>query len=136
MWARIVEVMLGVWLALSPFIFRIPTEERFLWWNDLFAAAVIVALALTSFKPELERAHLGLLPVAAWLVVSAYWLGSVPPEPAFQNHVVVGWLLAMFAIIPSRSDTPPRAWERFYLEREDPHPGVPEEPAHPAARTD
>lgn len=30
MWARVVEVMLGCWLAVSPFVFRHSADERWL----------------------------------------------------------------------------------------------------------
>src|SRR5207247_2056429 len=53
MWARVVEVMLGCWLAVSPFVFRHPAEERAWWANDLICALLVVALALLSVWPPL-----------------------------------------------------------------------------------
>lgn len=48
MWARVVEVMIGCWLAMSPFIFRHPADQEALWANDLPCAFGVVALALLS----------------------------------------------------------------------------------------
>src|SRR5687768_3023767 len=50
MWARVIEVMFGCWLAMSPFIFRHSTEERVLWVNDLSSATIVIVLALASFS--------------------------------------------------------------------------------------
>lgn len=42
------------------------------------------------------------------------WVGIPDAVLASQNHLVVGLLVAMFAIIPSRASRPPAAWRRFY----------------------
>ena len=63
MWARVIEVMLGCWLALSPFIFRHVPEDRVLWLNDLFSALVVIVVALVSFWGPLRFAHVANLAV-------------------------------------------------------------------------
>lgn len=120
MWPRVIEISLGVWLAVSPFVFEYDLDgDRFLWWNGYLCAAAAIAAALVSFKPRLERAHAVTVAVGLWLVATGYlfvpFAAEVPPE--FQNFVMVGWLLVMFAVLPSRSDTPPRAWEDWWRER-------------------
>ena len=112
MWARVVEVMLGCWLALSPFIFAHAANETALWGNDLFSAAAIIALALCSFWRPWQYAHLGIFGVGLWLVMSGYF-APTPPPPASQNHVVIGLLLLMFAIIPNDASCPPDSWRDF-----------------------
>ena len=107
MWARVIEVMLGFWLAMSPFIFRHVPEERALWFNDLFSASIVIVLALISFWPPLRFAHLANLLVAGWLIAFGYF-ASYPTPPALQNDIVVGLLLMMFAIIPNQATLPPR----------------------------
>ncbi|MFN7147530.1 MAG: SPW repeat protein, partial [Myxococcota bacterium] len=114
MWGRVVEVMLGGWLAMSPFVFHHAPDARALWTTDVLAATAIVTLALLSFQRHLRRAHLGQLLVAAWLVVVG-WLGA--PAPAAQNHLVVGLLLAMLAIVPSHASRPSPSWEARWSRR-------------------
>lgn len=114
MWARLFEFMLALWLAISPFVFRHGADESFLWTNDLTCAAVIAVLSLSSFKRRIEKIHLLNIAVGLWLVGVGALRAESPPPPAMQNHVVVGLLLLMFAVIPSRSDQPPRAWREFY----------------------
>ena len=115
MWARVIEVMLGCWLAMSPFIFRHGPEERVLWTNDFVSATLVIVLALISFWPPLRFAHVANLLVALWLIAFGFW-ASYPAPPALQNDIVVGLLLLMFAIIPNEATLPPRRW-RDFLER-------------------
>lgn len=108
MWARVIEVMLGCWLAMSPFVFGYrPEDAPVLWITDFAGAAAVILFALLSFAPALRRAHLGNLAVAAWLVGTGYAWG---PTPAHQNHLIVGLLLAMLAIVPSEADLPHPSW--------------------------
>jgi hypothetical protein len=113
MWARVIEVMLGCWLAVSPFIFRHAAEETALWRTDLGCALAVVALALLSFWHPLRRAHLAIGLVALWLVGFGYLASPRPVPPAFQNDLVVGLLLLMLAIIPSEASLPPERWRDF-----------------------
>lgn len=114
MWPRHMEIAFGLWLAASPFVFRHPADSL-LGWNDLGCAALLVALATASHAPRLRRIHLLELAVAAWLV-GLGWIRAQgdPSPPTSQNHLVVGLLVAMFAIIPSRASRPPPGWRRFY----------------------
>ncbi|MEX0704408.1 MAG: hypothetical protein WD069_20070 [Planctomycetales bacterium] len=111
MWARVCEVMFGCWLAMSPFIFRHPPDEPRWWWNDFGCAAAVIVLALASFHPRTQWAHLLGIAVGLWLIASGYRDLATDPPPAVQNDVLVGWLLLMFAIIPNDADRPPAGWE-------------------------
>jgi hypothetical protein len=112
MWARVVEVTIGCWLAMSPFIFRHPADERALWANDLLCAFGVVALALLSFWRPLQYAHFAIIAVAFWLIGFGYLHRPHPAPPALQNDVLVGWVLVMFAIIPNDANLPPRPWRK------------------------
>ena len=117
MWARVIEVMLGCWLALSPFVFRHEAEDRALWFNDLVSAMIVIVLALISFWAPLRFAHLANLLVALWLIAFGFFASSYPPPPALQNDIVVGLLLLMFAIVPNEAAKPPRPWRDFLARR-------------------
>ncbi len=112
MWARVVEVMLGCWLGLSPFIFRHAAEEKGFWLNDLLCGFAVITLALLSFWGPLRHAHLAIGVVALWLVVFGFLTAS-PAPPASQNHILVGLALLMFAIIPNEANLPPHSWRDF-----------------------
>jgi ABC-type transport system involved in cytochrome c biogenesis permease subunit len=117
MWARVVEVMLACWLAISPFVFRHSAEATMWWVNDLAGAFLVAFLALASFWKPLRGAHLAILLVALWLIGFAFATASYPAAPALQNHILVGLLLLMIALIPTEADLPPPSW-RDLLARE------------------
>lgn len=113
MWARVIEVMIAIWLALSPFIFRYSSEEMFLWANDFICASCIALFALLSFCRPLQKIHLTTLAIAFWLWSLGYSNFPDKASIASQNAVVIGLLLLMLAIIPSHSEQPSSSWKRF-----------------------
>lgn len=113
MWPRVIEVMLGCWLAASPFIFRHGPDDRLLWINDLLSATGVIVLALVSWWPPLRLAHVANFLVGLWLIAFGLWGSSYPAAPALQNDIVVGTLLLMFAILPNHASLPPRPWRNF-----------------------
>ncbi|MGE0756204.1 MAG: hypothetical protein AB7O38_04255, partial [Pirellulaceae bacterium] len=58
MWARVIEFMLGCWLAISPFVFH-HGDNWLRWTIDWAAAVLVVTLAVLSYWPPMRRAHLG-----------------------------------------------------------------------------
>jgi hypothetical protein len=112
MWPRVVEVMMGCWLAVSPFVFRHPPGQNALWVRDLLCAGFVITLALLSFGRGTRHAHLGILAVAIFLCGAAFLSPSNPPPPALQNDLVVGAILLMLAILPNEASLPPPSWRR------------------------
>jgi hypothetical protein len=117
MWARVVEVMLGCWLAVSPFIFRFTSEDRVLWFNDLFSALGIIVFALASFWPPTQFAHVVNFAIGLWLIAFGFLASAYPTPPGLQNDIVVGLLLLMLSIIPNHASHPPRPWHDFLARR-------------------
>jgi hypothetical protein len=116
MWARVVEMMLGCWLIVSPWIFRHPTYETALWWIDIASGSLVVIFALFSFWERTYRAHLGTVLLA--LALGLFGRFAMPPEHvAAQNHVTVALLLLMLAIIPTEASRPPLKWREHYTAR-------------------
>lgn len=113
MWARIIEFMLVLWLALSPFIFRYPPQQTFLWKSDFICAFLVALFALVSFWNPLKRMHLLTIGVALWLWGSGYMAFPDKASLSEQNGVVIGIILSMLAIVPSHSSRVSPSWERF-----------------------
>lgn len=120
MWGRSVEIGLGGWLMLSPWIFGHEPDARFLWGCDLLGGAAIIAVSLACWKEMLGPLHLCHLGVGAFLVGTAFLAGTSPPPPAYQNHAVLGLLLMMVAIVPTHAARPPARWREFYQSRRRP----------------
>jgi len=118
MWARVVEVTISIWLALSPFIFHYPSEDRFLWTNAFICALLVALFALVSFWSVLQKIHLLTLGIALWLWTLGYSNFPEKASIASQNSVVIGLLLLMLAIIPSHSEQPSSSWKKFLKRRE------------------
>ena len=117
MWPRIIEVMLGCWLMISPFIFRLSPDQTFLWVSDLAAGAAVIGIALTACSPRYPRLRLLNLISSAYLVIVAFLAAPPPPPPAYQNYVVIGLLILITAVIPTRGVLPPQKWQQFYENR-------------------
>lgn len=109
MWARDFEMALALWLGAAPLVFRHAGAES--WAVDLACAAIVVGLGLVSYTRRARRAHLGTLAIAVGLMAYGWASSSVhDPLPAHQNRIVVGFLLAMLAIVPTRASLPPEPW--------------------------
>ena len=127
MWARQMELMVGLWLLVSPFVFSHEPDARFLWTHDLGVGAFVCVVALASHWHRLWRAHLVLLPVACWLAIAGWWGtrgGGEHPPPAYQSWILTGMLLGMFAIVPPNASQPPRAWRDGEAPRGEGNPGI------------
>ncbi|QDV45570.1 hypothetical protein Enr13x_54490 [Stieleria neptunia] len=108
MWGRVVEIMTAVWLAASPFVFRVQDSESFVLVDSLIALLVAILAGLSYWSPT-RHAHVLILVVATGLT---FWgrFAELPPPPIHQNHIVVGLFLIMIAIIPNDASRPPRQW--------------------------
>ncbi len=86
-----VNVVLGIWLIISPFVLGF-AQFRTAEWNDIGSgiAAVIFALAGASV--------LNLL-LGIWVIISPFVLGFAGSPTLLWNNVVVGALILIFAII-------------------------------------
>ena len=113
MWARVTEIILAVWLALSPFIFHYSHDEPFFWVNSFVCSFFVALFALLSFCHSLKKIHLLTIGIALWLWGLGYSTFPVHPLPILENFVVIGLLLFMFAIVPSHSEQLSHSWREF-----------------------
>jgi hypothetical protein len=118
MWPRVVELMFGVWLILSPFIFQTALGEAPSA-GSLVCGAIVVIASCLSYWPPTRHARAITGAVGVWLTGSAYLTATYPAEPAVQNHMLVGLLLIMFAIIPNEAAKPPVSWRPFVSRPDD-----------------
>jgi hypothetical protein len=108
----VVEILLGVWLAVSPWALSVHPGSGWQLAIDLAGGLLAVGLAAASFCRPTRRAHLLTLAVAAVLVGWGWARAtSVPFSPA-QNDILVGLTLLMFAVIPVNTSVPPEGWRK------------------------
>lgn len=101
------NLILGVFLFLSPWIFKYPMGAEF--WNAIAAGVVIIVLsiaALTAFTVWEEWLN---LIVGLWLIVSP-WVLKFQGTSAMRVDVAVGIVVAVLAAIElwSMWQNPPR----------------------------
>ena len=112
MWSRVVEAMLGCWLLMSPFLFRHAADETVLWVTDLVCGAAVFLLRPLSYWTPCLQAHFSTLAVVALLPSFAYLRGFGGAPAASQNHLILGLLLMMFAVIPNDAHRPSPEWRQ------------------------
>lgn len=117
MWGRAIEIMLGLWLVLSPWIFRHWDSHRTLSWVVIACGFFLVVVSSAAFWRPLRRAHLVHLGVALGLAAYAYFGFPHPAPPGAQNALLTGLVLILIAIIPPRPTDPPEPWREFLEER-------------------
>jgi len=112
MWPRIVEVMLGLWLVLSPLIFRLEAGDLALTINHLIYGTATMVVALIAIRVRFLRAVL--VAIGLWLVGYGYVVGGSPAAPEYLNLIVIGVLLGALGLIPTDCLQPTHSWREYY----------------------
>jgi nucleoside-diphosphate-sugar epimerase/uncharacterized membrane protein len=119
-WVHFLNMLLGLWLATSPFVFgtfgedtfsasvmRV-TEERGLWepslrnnltaWSDVISGLLIMGFAALSLSPRFSWAQWANTAVGVWLLFAPliFW---TPSAAVYANDTFVGALVIAFAIL-------------------------------------
>jgi hypothetical protein len=111
MWARFCEIILGIWLFSSHFLFSTKM------WEDLALPLLITLFSLLSFFDRLNKTHLLQIIPAGWLLILSYTYPTPWLPFHYQNYIITALSILVFAIIPSHSSEPPRAWRKFLNEK-------------------
>lgn len=110
MWPRTVEVLLGCWLLITPFVFRETSEVDRYVINSVACGALVIVASLLSFRDGTRFARFVTLLVSLWLAVHGYVFAARPGPPAAQNELAIGLMLLLFAILPNEINDAPRPW--------------------------
>lgn len=113
MWPRVVEFMLGCWLLCSPFLFRGEHRDGVSPLIDFGLGSVIILFAALSFWEKTRYIHVGTLFLSVLMFAVPRLTLSPEIPPAGQNFMMIGLLLAMFAMIPNEAFSAPRAWRNI-----------------------
>lgn len=120
LWVHFMNMLLGLWLATSPFVFgtfgedtfsaavmRV-TEERGLWdpslrnnltaWSDVISGLLIMGFAALSLSPRFSWAQWANTAVGVWLLFAPLILWT-PNAAVYANDTLVGALVIAFAIL-------------------------------------
>jgi hypothetical protein len=95
-WPRVANIVLGIWLFLSAFLFSHSVAQMT---NTWIVGVFIVIFALSSiYAPQARYLNTAL---AVWLFISAFALPSVSIGTVW-NNVIVALLVFVFSLMPSR----------------------------------
>lgn len=96
-----VEVLLGLWLIISPFVLGFAHEKIGLL-NNIITGIVLILVTLASSRNGLMRIFLVLL--GGWLYITAFgWASTVGKECYMWNGLIVAVLVLLFGVA---SETP------------------------------
>jgi hypothetical protein len=112
MWPRIVELMLGLWLVLSPLIFRLEPGDLALTVNHLVYGTATVVAALIAIRVRFLRVVT--IAIGLWLIGYGYVAGGYPPMPGYLNLIVIGVLICALGLIPTDCLVPTQSWREYY----------------------
>ncbi len=96
-WQDGLNLLLGVWLAISPWALGYAAEVTPAWNAHIWGIviAVVAAIALWTFQKWEEWINTA---IGVWLIVSPWVLGFSALQTATWNHVIVGLLAAGLAL--------------------------------------
>ena len=114
MWARHFEIFMGFWLAISWLMFSYPSTIF-----DWVISLSICLFSIGSYYTRFRSLHLMNFIVGCILIGIAFSNKENYQSPIFQNYTVIGLLLLMFSIIPSKSFQPPKEWVQFLKSKQD-----------------
>jgi hypothetical protein len=107
-WQDSVNLVLGVWLVISPWVLQFAAEPRAMW-NAVILGVVIAAAAILALVQFHEWEEWADMAFGLWLIVSPWVLGFAETlATATWNFVVVGVLtigLAAWSLRDERQRT-------------------------------
>jgi len=106
-WADAVNLLLGAWLFLTPWLFSY-TAENLASWNAWIAGLVIALLGIAALTAFAEWEEWVELIAGIWVAISPWVLGFSAVTSAMGWHVIVGVIVAVLAAVrlySVRSDT-------------------------------
>ncbi|MER3479444.1 MAG: hypothetical protein C4327_02900 [Meiothermus sp.] len=100
-WQDISNLVLGLWLVLSPWILGYASTSAALW-NGILVGIVVAVLALTHMRGGPLWEEWVSLALGIWLILSPWLLGFSSLSVPTWNAVVVGVLVAILALAATR----------------------------------
>ncbi|HSO06904.1 MAG TPA: SPW repeat protein [Pelomicrobium sp.] len=97
-WQHWVTTALGAWLFLSPWIVGFADATAAAAWNAYLIGAGAIAFSLLSLRSRKVGEDLTNVAFGVWMVIAPWILGYSGVALATANSIIVGALLAAFAV--------------------------------------
>jgi hypothetical protein len=108
-WPRGFELLLGVWMTASPWIFG-HAEMTPRMWAEIGAGMAVILFSLVSFLRSFSWAHYLTGIAGVWMIGFGYFGSPRPGPPAAQNEIIAGLFLLMLFFLPNEVSLPPKSW--------------------------
>ncbi len=102
-WQDIANLLIGVWLVISPFALAYSAETTAAWNAQIVGAAIIVMAVVALWAIRKWDKWTGAA-LSAWLIVSPWILGYGGLAAATWNQVLVGLALGILALWSTTTD--------------------------------
>jgi hypothetical protein len=103
-WVDWVNVLLGVWMIASPWLFTVASGDRPADWNSWSVGGGVLALAFFAmYKPSVWGGAAAVM-LGAWLTISPWVLELARPSTSARNAVISGLLVIGYALWAIRID--------------------------------
>ncbi|HEY2863882.1 MAG TPA: SPW repeat protein [Casimicrobiaceae bacterium] len=97
-WQDWINLLLGVWLFISPWAIGYSGSSSIAAWNAwVLGVAIVVFAAIAVSMPQLWEEVINIV-LGVWMVISAWVLGFSSVRSAETNAVIVGVLVIIFAV--------------------------------------
>ncbi len=106
-WASGINILAGLWVLISPWLFHYNTDTTAMW-ISVVVGVVIAILAAIRFS---GNGPVGLswinLILGIWVIISPWVIGYSANSSAMWDHIIVGIIIGILAIVsavgPSRA---------------------------------
>jgi hypothetical protein len=97
MWQDAANLVLGVWLLISPYILSY-TDQAYAAWNAYAVGIIIAVIAAAAIWAYQKWEDWVSVVLGIWLIVSPWLLGFSTMAAPLWNQLVVGVLVGGFAL--------------------------------------
>lgn len=115
-WQDPVNMLLGLWLFVSPWALQYAVNEVAAWNAYVLGVAVVLFAAVAMYMPKVWEEMVNLL-LGVWMIVAPFVLRFSSETTTTANAVIVGALIIAFAIWAMFNDAQFNKWwheHRFF----------------------
>lgn len=111
MWARHLEIILGIWLFCARFLLNFGDYNFKVW--DVINPLLVITLAIACYCRKIRKLHLLQIAPAIYFIHQSFTYYTYVLPFGLQNYILVALLLLIVAIIPTEASQPPIKWRDF-----------------------
>jgi hypothetical protein len=108
-WQDPVNLILGLWMLASPWVLNYQAEPNPTW-NAVVVGVLIAAVAVSALVAVMAWQEWANVVLGIWLAISPWVLGFTALSAVMWNAVVVGLLVAVFALWAVATDKKIGGW--------------------------